>query len=48
MVQTCHEMFAREGALSFYQGFVPNFARIGAFNVVLWMSLEQITRLLRS
>ena len=45
MVQTCQEMFAKEGFLSFYQGFMPNFARIGAFNVVLWMSLEQISSL---
>jgi solute carrier family 25 (mitochondrial uncoupling protein), member 8/9 len=45
MVQTCKDMVAGEGILSFYQGFVPNFARIGAFNVVLWMSLEQISSL---
>ena len=46
MIATCREMFVAEGPRSFYQGFVPNFARIGAFNVVLWMSLEQITKLL--
>lgn len=27
------------------QGFIPNFARIGAFNVVLWMSYEQLAAL---
>jgi solute carrier family 25 (mitochondrial uncoupling protein), member 8/9 len=47
MAQTCQDMFRREGALSFYQGFVPNFARIGSFNVVLWMSYEQIAAFLR-
>lgn len=45
MVDTCRRMFVKEGPLSFYQGFVPNFARIGSFNVVLWMSLEQISAL---
>lgn len=46
MMQTCSAMLQKEGALAFYQGFVPNFARIGSFNVVLWMSYEQLCALL--
>ena len=30
---------------SLLQGFIPNFARIGSFNIVLWMSYEQIKKL---
>jgi hypothetical protein len=43
MIATCQEMVMKEGFSSFYQGFVPNFLRIGSFNVVLWMAYEQIT-----
>jgi solute carrier family 25 uncoupling protein 8/9 len=45
MVETCKAMILKEGFFSFYQGFIPNFARIGSFNVVLWMSLEQLRAL---
>ena len=31
--------------LSVLQGFIPNFARIGSFNIVLWLSYEQIKKL---
>ena len=31
--------------LSLLQGFIPNFARIGSFNIVLWLSYEQIKKL---
>ena len=30
---------------SVLQGFIPNFARIGSFNIVLWLSYEQIKKL---
>eukprot|EP01025_Chloroclados_australasicus_P042716 TRINITY_DN45429_c0_g1_i1.p3 TRINITY_DN45429_c0_g1~~TRINITY_DN45429_c0_g1_i1.p3 ORF type:complete len:108 (+),score=4.66 TRINITY_DN45429_c0_g1_i1:31-324(+) len=35
MVETCRAMFLQEGFASFYQGCIPNYARIGTFNVVL-------------
>lgn len=38
-------MLRTEGIGSFYKGFVPNFARIGSFNIVLWLSYEQIKKL---
>jgi len=38
------KMLKNEGILSFYKGFTPNFARIGSWNVVCWMTLEQIKK----
>eukprot|EP00884_Botryococcus_braunii_P003416 jgi/Botrbrau1/13075/Bobra.0187s0037.1 len=38
-------MLKNEGVSSFYKGFVPNFARIGSFNIVLWVAFEQLRRL---
>ncbi len=38
-------MLRTEGVGAFYKGFVPNFARIGSFNIVLWLSYEQIKKL---
>ena len=31
-----------EGILAFYKGFVPNFARIGSWNIVTWVTLEKL------
>ncbi|KAL3142558.1 hypothetical protein ABBQ38_002878 [Trebouxia sp. C0009 RCD-2024] len=39
------DMLKTEGIGAFYKGFVPNFARIGSFNIVLWLSYEQIKKL---
>ena len=38
----CLDMAQNEGVASFYKGFIPNFARIGSFNIVLWLSYEKI------
>ncbi|KAK9826666.1 hypothetical protein WJX74_008755 [Apatococcus lobatus] len=38
----CMRMLREEGVSAFYKGFIPNFARIGSFNIVLWLSYEQI------
>lgn len=35
-------MIANEGPLAFYSGFTANFMRIGAWSVVMFLSLEQI------
>lgn len=32
--------FKQEGPTAFYKGFVPNIARLGGFNIVLWMTYE--------
>ncbi|KAF5809836.1 putative mitochondrial carrier UCP, mitochondrial carrier domain superfamily [Helianthus annuus] len=34
-----------EGALAFYKGFLPNFGRLGSWNVIMFLTLEQIRRL---
>jgi hypothetical protein len=35
-------MFAKEGPMAFYKGFTANFMRLGSWNVVMFVSLEQI------
>jgi len=32
----------KDGPLAFYNGFGPNFARLGTWNVVMFMTLEQV------
>lgn len=36
--------FKHEGPTAFYKGVVPNIARLGGFNVVLWMTYESIKK----
>ncbi|KAJ0720758.1 putative mitochondrial carrier domain superfamily [Helianthus annuus] len=31
-----------EGALAFYKGFLPNFGRLGSWNVIMFLTLEQV------
>jgi len=31
-----------EGPLALYKGFIPNFSRIGSWNIVAWVTLEQL------
>jgi len=45
MADCFKKTYAAEGALAFYKGFMPNFARLGSWNVVMFMSLEQVKRL---
>jgi len=42
----CVRMLRTEGPAAFYRGFVPNFARVGSYNVTLWFSYEQLKELL--
>ena len=35
-------MMMKEGPLSFYKGFSSNFMRLGSWNVIMFVSLEQI------
>jgi len=37
-------LFRTQGVGAFYAGFIPNFARIGSWNVITWMTLEQLKR----
>ncbi|MGH0128469.1 UNVERIFIED_CONTAM: hypothetical protein FKN15_034927 [Acipenser sinensis] len=37
-------MFTKEGPTAFYKGFVPSFLRMGSWNVVMFVSFEQLKR----
>ena len=34
--------FTLQGPLAFYKGFLPNFARLGSWNVIMFLTLEQV------
>lgn len=46
LVSFCVRILKDEGIPAFYKGFVPNFARLASFNVVLWLSYEEIRKLM--
>ena len=29
--------------MAFYKGFIPNFGRLGSWNVIMFLTLEQVT-----
>lgn len=31
-----------QGFLAFYKGFLPNFSRLGSWNVIMFLTLEQV------
>ncbi len=39
------QTFKKEGILAFYNGFGPNFARLGSWNVVMFLTVEQVKKL---
>ena len=39
------QTFRKEGLLAFYNGFGPNFARLGSWNVVMFLTVEQVKKL---
>lgn len=39
--------FANEGIFAFYKGFIPNFARLGSWNCVMFLTLEKMKVLVR-
>ncbi|KAL3690707.1 hypothetical protein R1sor_004358 [Riccia sorocarpa] len=39
--------FKSDGITAFYKGFVPNFGRLGSWNVIMFLTLEQMKKLLR-
>lgn len=41
-VDAAVRMFVNEGPMAFYKGFVPSFARLVSWNIVLWVTYEQI------
>ena len=36
-----------DGVGAFYKGFIPNFGRLGSWNVVMFLTLEQVKKLMR-
>ena len=40
------QTFRNEGMLAFYNGFIPNFARLGSWNVVMFLTVEQVSLML--
>jgi solute carrier family 25 uncoupling protein 8/9 len=36
-----------DGPLAFYKGFIPNFGRLGSWNVVMFLTLEQVKKQVR-
>ena len=34
-----------QGPTAFYRGFIPNFARIGSWNIITWVTLEELKAL---
>ncbi|ONK67689.1 uncharacterized protein A4U43_C05F2710 [Asparagus officinalis] len=34
-----------DGPLAFYKGFIPNFARLGSWNAIMFLTLEQVKKL---
>lgn len=37
-----------DGPLAFYKGFIPNFGRLGSWNVIMFLTLEQAKKVVRS
>lgn len=37
-----------DGPLAFYKGFIPNFGRLGSWNVIMFLTLEQAKRVVRN
>ncbi|KAG6745228.1 hypothetical protein POTOM_051873 [Populus tomentosa] len=37
-----------DGPLAFYKGFIPNFGRLGSWNVIMFLTLEQAKKFVRS
>lgn len=35
-----------QGIMAFYKGFLPNFTRLGTWNVIMFLTLEQVNKIL--
>lgn len=43
-VSSALNMLIKEGPTSFYKGFMPSFLRLGSWNIVMFVSYEQMKR----
>lgn len=41
-VDCCVKTMTKEGPMAFYGGFIPNFARLGGWNICMFLTLEQV------
>lgn len=46
-VDCVSKTLANEGPMAFYKGFLPNFGRLGSWNVVMFLTLEQVKKKMR-
>ncbi|XP_058465304.1 dicarboxylate carrier SLC25A8-like [Malaya genurostris] len=46
VIECAIKMGSKEGMTAFYKGFVPSFARLVSWNVVMWITYEQLKLLL--
>jgi solute carrier family 25 uncoupling protein 8/9 len=44
MLDCFGQTYRKEGLTAFYKGFMPNFARLGSWNVVMFLSLEKVRK----
>ena len=47
MLDCFAKTLAQDGLLAFYNGFIPNFARLGSWNVAMFMTVEQVKKLMQ-
>jgi solute carrier family 25 (mitochondrial uncoupling protein), member 8/9 len=40
-----YQTATKDGLTAFYKGFMPNFGRLGSWNVIMFLTLEQVKRL---
>lgn len=41
-IDAATRMFTNEGVGAFYKGFIPSFTRLVSWNIVLWVTFEQL------
>ncbi|KAL3829099.1 hypothetical protein ACJIZ3_017901 [Penstemon smallii] len=41
----CFKMLKTEGLFAFYKGFFPNFGRLGSWNVLMFLTFEQVKKI---
>ncbi|KAF7993516.1 hypothetical protein HCN44_010111 [Aphidius gifuensis] len=47
-IDVAEKMLFQEGFMSFYKGFIPSFSRLVSWNIVLWLTYEQLKILVQT
>lgn len=42
MLIVTYSHYVMQGFSAFYKGFLPNFGRLGSWNVIMFLTLEQV------